>query len=264
MNCTNCGTALGEGASVCGSCGTAVVVAAQDVASLTPPPPPPPGGAVWQAPQAEAPIPPIPQPQAAPWQAPASDAGAVDAGSVEAGPVDAGPVGAGPGWPAPGTAPIPPMPQGAPGWQPMGQQPMAQQPVGPMGPMGQPPMGPMGQPPMGPMGQQQMVGGPVGWQPGMAMAPGAAPIGADKKMSAGILGILLGAFGVHKFILGYKNEGLIMLIVSIVGIVLSCLVIPFLATMAMGLIGLVEGIIYLTKSDEEFSQTYVVGRKPWF
>jgi hypothetical protein len=29
-------------------------------------------------------------------------------------------------------------------------------------------------------------------------------------------------------------------------------------------IGVVEGIIYLTKTDEEFHQTYVVGRKPWF
>ncbi|MEX0716039.1 MAG: hypothetical protein WD066_05605 [Planctomycetaceae bacterium] len=29
-------------------------------------------------------------------------------------------------------------------------------------------------------------------------------------------------------------------------------------------IGLVEGIIYLTKSDEEFYQTYIVGKKEWF
>jgi hypothetical protein len=42
--------------------------------------------------------------------------------------------------------------------------------------------------------------------------------GADKKIIAGILGIVAGGFGIHKFILGYKKEGMIMLLVS----VLSC------------------------------------------
>ena len=32
--------------------------------------------------------------------------------------------------------------------------------------------------------------------------------------------------------------------------------------MATGIIGLVEGIIYLTKTDEEFIDTYQIGRKP--
>jgi hypothetical protein len=32
----------------------------------------------------------------------------------------------------------------------------------------------------------------------------------------------------------------------------------------MGPIGLIEGILYLTKSDEEFYRTYVLGKKEWF
>ena len=32
----------------------------------------------------------------------------------------------------------------------------------------------------------------------------------------------------------------------------------------MGVIGLVEGILYLTKSDEEFNTLYVQGQKTWF
>ncbi len=79
---------------------------------------------------------------------------------------------------------------------------------------------------------------------------------SGKKVAAGICGILLGALGVHKFILGYTTEGLIMLLVS----VLTC---GFGATVT-GLIGLVEGIIYLTKSDAEFESTYLVGKKGWF
>jgi TM2 domain-containing membrane protein YozV len=82
------------------------------------------------------------------------------------------------------------------------------------------------------------------------------PPGAEKKIAAGICGILLGALGIHKFILGYTAQGVIMLLVSVLSF-------GFLAW-AIGIIGLIEGIIYLTKSDEEFVATYVTGRKPWF
>jgi TM2 domain-containing membrane protein YozV len=80
--------------------------------------------------------------------------------------------------------------------------------------------------------------------------------GADKKIAAGICGILLGALGVHKFLLGYTTEGLIMLLVTI----LTC----GFGGAVMGIIGLVEGIMYLTKSDEEFVSTYILSKKGWF
>jgi TM2 domain-containing membrane protein YozV len=73
----------------------------------------------------------------------------------------------------------------------------------------------------------------------------------NKKVVAGILAILLGFLGIHKFYLGYTKEGIIQIFLNIIfGI--------------GGLIGLIEGIIYLTKTDEDFYQTYQVGRKPWF
>ena len=78
----------------------------------------------------------------------------------------------------------------------------------------------------------------------------------DKKIAAGICGIILGAFGVHKFILGYTKEGTIMLLVTVLSL-------GFLGWI-MGIIGLVEGIIYLTKSDDDFVQTYGDGKKGWF
>ncbi|MCG3147627.1 MAG: hypothetical protein PCFJNLEI_01067 [Verrucomicrobiae bacterium] len=78
------------------------------------------------------------------------------------------------------------------------------------------------------------------------------PAGAEKKVVAGILGILLGGFGIHKFFLGYTKEGIIQLILTFV-------------TCGIGsIIGLIEGIIYLTKSDEEFVATYITGKKGWF
>ncbi|MEZ4857530.1 MAG: TM2 domain-containing protein [Flavobacteriaceae bacterium] len=88
--------------------------------------------------------------------------------------------------------------------------------------------------------------------------------GENKKLLAGLLGIFLGAFGVHKFILGYQKEGFILLGGTLLGIATSCIIIGVFIYMATGVIGLIEGIIYLTKSDEEFYQTYQVGKKPWF
>lgn len=81
-------------------------------------------------------------------------------------------------------------------------------------------------------------------------------MGADKKIVAGICAILLGAFGVHKFILGYTTEAVIMLIITVV----SCGILAIVPS----IIGIVEGIMYLTKSDEEFVRTYIQSKKGWF
>ena len=78
----------------------------------------------------------------------------------------------------------------------------------------------------------------------------------SKKIASGICGILLGALGVHKFILGYTTEGLIMLLVSI----LTC----GIGSPIMGVIGLIEGILYLTQTDDEFYNTYIASKKGWF
>ena len=84
----------------------------------------------------------------------------------------------------------------------------------------------------------------------------AASSRASNKIPAGVCGILLGSLGIHKFILGYTGAGLIMLLVTI----LSCGTLSIVTH----LIGLIEGIIYLCRSDEEFVRTYVDGRKEWF
>ncbi|HKQ75873.1 MAG TPA: NINE protein [Blastocatellia bacterium] len=81
-------------------------------------------------------------------------------------------------------------------------------------------------------------------------------LGADKKVPAGVLGILIGGLGIHKFILGYNTEGLIMLL----GTLLTC----GFAGIVFGVIGLVEGILYLVKSDEEFVRTYIQNKRGWF
>tara|TARA_R100001369_G_scaffold79838_2_gene109974 strand:+ start:4784 stop:5182 length:399 start_codon:yes stop_codon:yes gene_type:complete len=88
--------------------------------------------------------------------------------------------------------------------------------------------------------------------------------GDNKKLIAGILAIVLGSLGIHKFILGYNKEGIILLVASLIGYATSCLGVGFFILMATGIVGLIEGIIYLTKSDEEFYNMYQVGEKAWF
>ena len=125
-------------------------------------------------------------------------------------------------------------------------------------------------------------------------APGAGGIGGAldsvlgserTKVVAGVLGILLGWAGAHKFYLGINRPAMIQLAVSGGGLVLALVVanififlgifgiglfigfllygVGYIALMAAGILGLVEGIIYLTKSDEEFQTIYVTGQKQW-
>jgi TM2 domain-containing membrane protein YozV len=83
---------------------------------------------------------------------------------------------------------------------------------------------------------------------------------SNKKIIAGVLAILLGGLGIHKFVLGYTKEGIIILVITCILGVLTC----GFAGWLMCVLGLIEGIVYLTKSDEEFYNTYQVGKKPWF
>jgi TM2 domain-containing membrane protein YozV len=74
----------------------------------------------------------------------------------------------------------------------------------------------------------------------------------NKKIVAGVLALLLGSLGVHKFILGYTNEGIIQIVITVVTCGIG------------GIIPFIEGILYLVKSDEEFYQTYQVNKRGWF
>ncbi len=75
---------------------------------------------------------------------------------------------------------------------------------------------------------------------------------ASKKLAAGLCGILISGLAVHKFILGYTTTAIIQIVLT------------FVTCGLFGIVGIIEGIIYLTKSDEEFYHTYIAGKKEWF
>jgi TM2 domain-containing membrane protein YozV len=112
--------------------------------------------------------------------------------------------------------------------------------------------------------------------PQAAAVPPAAPQPAgdlsaseiqSKKLASGLLGILVGGLGIHKFYLGYQQEGIVLLLVTVLvggvgGFVTCGLLLPVAGV--TWVIGLVEGILYLTKTDDEFANTYLRNKRPWF
>lgn len=79
-------------------------------------------------------------------------------------------------------------------------------------------------------------------------------------VAAGLFAVFLGFLGMHKFYLGYNNAAFIMLAVSIIGSIVSL----GLAAAVVWVIAIIEGIIYLTKSQTEFDRIYVLNSREWF
>jgi TM2 domain-containing membrane protein YozV len=71
----------------------------------------------------------------------------------------------------------------------------------------------------------------------------AVPSSSKDRTTAGILAILLGGIGVHKFYLGETGMGVLYLCFS--------------WTLIPAIVGFIEGLLYLTKTDEEFQRQYV-------
>jgi TM2 domain-containing membrane protein YozV len=85
------------------------------------------------------------------------------------------------------------------------------------------------------------------------------PVISTLKRNAGWSAILLGGLGVHKFLLGYRRAGTIMLVIGLVGWIFF-----LLPSILITIVGVIEGIIYLNKSDEAFAATYIQGKREWF
>lgn len=91
-------------------------------------------------------------------------------------------------------------------------------------------------------------------------APAAAPvIGEKNRMVAGLLALFLGSLGVHKFYLGRTRAGLVMLAAWALGWMLF-----FVPTLVVWAISTVEAVIYMTRSDAQFHETYQLQGKDWF
>ena len=84
------------------------------------------------------------------------------------------------------------------------------------------------------------------------------PVSRKSRVAAGLLAIFCGMLGFHKFYLGYISAGIIMFLLTF--FLWWTIVVP----LAMFLVSIIEGVMYLTKSDEEFQRIYVQSQKDWF
>ena len=108
----------------------------------------------------------------------------------------------------------------------------------------------------------------------MAIPEADLALARKKKWTAGICGILAGGFAVHKFVLGYSSTALMQLILTVFifgSVMIGGMVMGVPAgtwflygSLAAGMPGLIEGVIYLTKSDEDFFKIYIRRHKNWF
>src|SRR6185437_2049842 len=73
-------------------------------------------------------------------------------------------------------------------------------------------------------------------------ALGRTTAGGRNRIVAAVFAILLGGFGIHKFYLGRVGQGILYLV--------------FCWTLFPAVIGFIEGIIYLTMSEQEFENKY--------
>ncbi|MGN1273798.1 MAG: NINE protein [Thermoguttaceae bacterium] len=81
---------------------------------------------------------------------------------------------------------------------------------------------------------------------------------AKDKTTAGLLALFLGAIGIHQFYLGNSTSGILRIVIFTVGALVA--IGPFITS----IIALIEGIKYLTMSDEDFEETYVQNKRAWF
>lgn len=86
------------------------------------------------------------------------------------------------------------------------------------------------------------------------------PQRSSQRSAVGILALVLpfvglGWIGIHKFVMGYSKEGITWILVSL----LTC----GIGAVVLTVVSIVEGIVYLTMSDEEFERRYVIGHKSW-
>jgi hypothetical protein len=85
------------------------------------------------------------------------------------------------------------------------------------------------------------------------------------RVVAAILAILLSIFAAHKWYLGKKQSALIMNGLVLVGFCGGAvLIVPFLIVPLVAWTSIAEGIIYLTKTDEQFQEIYIVQGRDWF
>lgn len=100
-------------------------------------------------------------------------------------------------------------------------------------------------------------------QPQAPMGYAATQVEHKSKVAAALLAFFLGGLGIHGFYLGNTSMGITLLLVNLISVPLMLIGIGFLGLFGVGIICLIQTILYLVAPDQEFYNKYVV-QKRWF
>jgi len=82
----------------------------------------------------------------------------------------------------------------------------------------------------------------------------------SKRIISAVVAIFVGAFGVHKFVMGDTRQGFVR-----VGILAAAMIFTLgFGAIPLMIIGIIEGVTYVTMSDADFIRVYQEGHKAWF
>lgn len=98
------------------------------------------------------------------------------------------------------------------------------------------------------------------------MSETASTTATKSHVTAGLLALFLGGLGIHKFYLGYTKEGVILLVINLVGVILNTVAgigLGYYLSLAVDIFCLIEAIQYFRTKNPEFQEKYVQGSHPW-
>lgn len=83
------------------------------------------------------------------------------------------------------------------------------------------------------------------------------------RQKAGLLAIFLGTLGFHKFYLGHWTEGCVHITLGITSLVMVMMLQTLLPLVAVVLFSAMEGVIYLSRTEEQFERDYLKEGRRW-
>lgn len=83
------------------------------------------------------------------------------------------------------------------------------------------------------------------------------------RQKASLLAIFLGALGVHKFYLGHLAEGCVHITLTLASLAAAFVVDSWLPLVVVMLFSAIEGVIYVSRSEEQFVRDYLEERRRW-
>lgn len=83
------------------------------------------------------------------------------------------------------------------------------------------------------------------------------------RQKASALAIFLGALGVHKFYLGHLAEGCVHITLTLTSLAAAFVLDTWLPLVVVVIFSAIEGVVYISRTEEQFARDYLQERRRW-